>query len=288
MTRRAHSVQRTSACCRALLQSAAFLTPPHDAPPAPRTCVTPPTPNAAPCPAAGAARAVAVQPVAYYSAPPPASAYPSALPPEMMSASNPFFAKPPDWDSRADVKAPLTLALDNAVIGGVPAESTKAGGADFAGGADAPVPPHGPPGAYPSLLALLDATYDDHAMLQGLLAGPDAPAWRALLASLTPPAFGEVVGKVNLEFDQPKVALYLANSLPRPLPAAYVVCAVRAASKNVRASIASALLPLCDREDVRAQQGAIVGSLDEWERICVGAVRTLHKTMRGCGACSGL
>ena len=62
-----------------------------------------------------------------------------------------------------------------------------------------------------------------------------------LLESLSPADFGTIVGEVNLEFDQPKVAELLAKQLRGGVTAAHIIEANRKAAENQPPSIIAKL-----------------------------------------------
>ena len=103
-------------------------------------------------------------------------------------------------------------------------------------------------------------------MLDELLGQPEsAGVWRPLLENLSPADFGTIVGEVNLEFDQPKVAELLGRQLRVGLTAAHIIEANRRAAENQPPSIIAKLAPLC--VDLHDNVDAIEAGLSQWDRI---------------------
>ena len=86
-----------------------------------------------------------------------------------------------------------------------------------------------------------------------------------LLETLSPADFATVVGGVNLEFDQPKVAELLAKQLRGGVTAAHIIEANRKAAENQPPSIIAKLAPLC--VDLRDNVDAIEAGLSQWDKI---------------------
>ena len=218
-------------------------------------------------PVATAVGAVGVPAATAYPAPPPlvlAEAIP--LDEEEQRAMG---ALPADW-SGAVVAGAVVLPMGQAVLGGAAQE--KSGGE--AGGAQVPYgtpigPPPAPlhePGTMAALKELMDRAFDDLTMLAELLGQPEsAPAWRPLLESLSPADFGTIVGQVNLEFDQPKVAELLAKQLRGGVTAAHIIEANRKAAENQPPSIIAKLAPLC--VDLHDNVDAIEAGLNQWDKV---------------------
>ena len=177
-------------------------------------------------------------------------------------------ALPADW-SGAVVAGAVVLPMGQAVLGGAKHESGgEAGGAQVPYGT--PIgPPPAPlhePGTMAALKELMDRAFDDLTMLAELLGQPESPAaWRPLLESLSPADFGTIVGEVNLEFDQPKVAELLAKQLRGGVTAAHIIEANRKAAENQPPSIIAKLAPLC--VDLHYNVDAIEAGLSQWDRI---------------------
>ena len=89
--------------------------------------------------------------------------------------------------------------------------------------------------------------------------------WRPLLENLSPADFGTVVGEVNLEFDQPKVAELLGKQLRGGVTAAHIIEANRKAAENQPPTIVTKLAPLC--VDLHDNVDAIEAGLSEWDKI---------------------
>ena len=93
----------------------------------------------------------------------------------------------------------------------------------------------------------------------------ECAGWRPLLESLSPADFGTIVGQVNLEFDQPKVAELLAKQLRGGVTAAHIIEANRKAAENQPPSIIAKLAPLC--VDLHDNVDAIEAGLNQWDKV---------------------
>jgi hypothetical protein len=89
------------------------------------------------------------------------------------------------------------------------------------------------------------------------------PSWASIFQTMRPADFGQMIKLVNLDFDQPRVALVVAEHIPN-VTCKYVAAAVRAASEWNRPTMVEKLLPLCT--DVAANKQIILAELSEWER----------------------
>lgn len=209
------------------------------------------------------------------SAPPAVAAYPAFLPADMVVQPSASMRLPAEWSARAQVAPLLTVPLAEAALGGTASEQPQS--ADGAAPPSMLPPPRASAPRTPSLHSLhelFDEAYDDFAMLQTLADSPaDGAAWRAVFASLQPRDFGTLIAKVNLPFSRPKVAMFLASFLRRPLPLEYVIGTLVAMGYDVsetRASVANALLTLCDAAECKARRGDVERMLSPWERVVLG------------------
>ena len=207
---------------------------------------------------------------------PSATAYP-APPPLVLAEAIPLdeeeqraiSAVPADW-SGAVVAGAVVLPMGQAVLGCEKQEND--GDGDDGGGGGTPMAmvaapaPLDEPGTMAALKALMDRAFDDLTMLAELLGQPEsAAAWRPLLESLSPADFGTIVGQVNLEFDQPKVAELLAKQLRGGVTAAHIIEANRKAAENQPPSIIAKLAPLC--VDLHYNVDAIEAGLNQWDKV---------------------
>ena len=184
-------------------------------------------------------------------------------------------AKPEDWGGAVVAQA-VAIPMGNAVIGGT--EQDKGEGEEDE--EDAAQPP--PSAAWPAasqqgpptlqlLLQEMDQNIDDLSMFRYKLTAPEQrERWLPLLSSLPPAEFGDVVGRVSLEFDQPKVAALLAGDLAPPPTSEHIIAAVRKGAWCYRAAIVTAMAPLCTSLD-DAGATAIRQELSEWDRVVVAS-----------------
>ena len=207
---------------------------------------------------------------------PTAVAYPDPLPVVMAEAipldkdeQCAITAVPADWSGVVVAEA-VVLPMGQAVVGGAAQESGGQGAEQANDGAPMAVVPAAvllhQPGTMAALKEMMDRAFDDLTMLADLLGRPEsAEVWRPLLENLSPADFGTVVGEVNLEFDQPKVAELLGRQLRGGVTAAHIIEANRKAAENQPPTIVTKLAPLC--VDLRDNIDAIEAGLSEWDRI---------------------
>ena len=189
---------------------------------------------------------------------------------------NSIASKPADW-SGAIVAPIVEVPMATAVLGG----SDVTEGDDDEGAAAATLVTGGVVQEIISVQGLkaeMDRSLDDYTMLNQKIQGTDtatSSAWRAALAAISPPEFGELVGRVNLEFDQPKFATTLASVLTGGVTVQHVVCAVRATHPMYKASMVQALVPLCASNGIQldANAGALIRQqLSPWDQVVCGDV----------------
>lgn len=193
---------------------------------------------------------------------------------------------PSDWNN-AIVSGPLVLPMGQAVVGGVLSETNEqfeeqdnavAGEQvqDTANIADPSPDSVKEVGTLDALMKKMDTTMDDLNLIQGLLGrddsvNGDAKAWRSLFSALGPKEFSQIVGKVQLEFDQPRVAERLAGNLTT-VTGAHILSTIRSVAPNQRAPVVNVLVPLCVEKLDASQRGLIFNELTMWERILTRAV----------------
>lgn len=186
---------------------------------------------------------------------------------------NSLASKPADW-SGAVVAPIMEVPMATAVLGGSDVtegddDEGAAAAAEVAGGVAQEIL------SVQGLRAEMDRSLDDYTMLKQKIEGTDAAmssAWRAALAAISPPDFGELVGRVNLEFDQPKFAAALAGVQSDGVTVQHIVWAVRATDPMYKASMVQALVPLCASE-LDANAGALIRrELSSWDQVVCGGV----------------
>ena len=226
----------------------------------------PPQPNLQPMPVA--VGAVVMPTAAAYPVPPP-MVLAEAIPLDN-DEQQAISAVPADWSGVVVAEA-VVLPMGQAVVGGATQQS---GGEDAEeqahDGAPMAVEPAAvllhQPGTMAALKEIMDRAFDDLTVLADLLGRPEsAEAWRPLLENLSPADFGTIVGEVNLEFDQPKVAELLGRQLRGGVTAAHIIEANRKAAENQPPTIVTKLAPLC--VDLHDNLDAIETGLSEWDKI---------------------
>ena len=116
------------------------------------------------------------------------------------------------------------------------------------------------------LKVLMDRAFDDFSMLTDLLVRPEnAETWKPLLETLSPADFAAVVGAVNIQFDQPKVAELLARQLRGGVTTEHIIKVIKKAAQGQPPTIIKKLAPLCI--DMQQNVNAIEAELSEWDRI---------------------
>lgn len=125
-----------------------------------------------------------------------------------------------------------------------------------------------PPPVVPSFSTLLDemlASINDYDIIS--LKVQD-PGWRLVFESLTPEQFGNIIAHVNMDHEQPRVALLLVpyvNGGNNSFTCAYCVAALRNTAEWNRAAMVEKLLPYC--RDVAESHTLIRTELSEWEQM---------------------
>jgi hypothetical protein len=91
------------------------------------------------------------------------------------------------------------------------------------------------------------------------------PEWLRLFEAISPQEFGSIIAHVNVDFDQPKVAILLAQHING---GCYFTChyaaeAVKNTSEWNRSTMATQLIPMC--VDITTHHALIRAELNEWE-----------------------
>ena len=181
---------------------------------------------------------------------------------------------PSDWNN-AIVNEPLVLPMGQAVVGGVLSETNEQVEEQDNAVARAQVQVK-EVGTLDALMRRMDTTVDGLVLIQLLLGqddsvNDDANAWRSLFSALGPREFGQIVGKVQLEFDQPRVAELLARNLTT-FTGAHILSTIRSVAPNQRAPVVNVLVPLCVEQLDASQRDLIFNELTMWERKLTRAV----------------
>ena len=139
-------------------------------------------------------------------------------------------------------------------------------------------PSHGLGETFPLLLAALEESADDLAVIERYAEDPEfGPA----LGALSPVQFGRLVGKVKSGFDQPRAAELLARALKDRLTAEHVAAALADSGmcREHRVALVRALSGEC--ADVLINAKAILGALSGWEQAqCRRILTGLFVSMR--------
>jgi hypothetical protein len=89
-------------------------------------------------------------------------------------------------------------------------------------------------------------------------------SWAPIFRTMSSTNFGKMIKLVDLDFDQPNVAVVVAEQIPN-VTCQYVVAAVRAASKWNRPTMVEKLVPFCT--DLVTNQQIILAELSDWDKI---------------------
>jgi hypothetical protein len=117
----------------------------------------------------------------------------------------------------------------------------------------------------PSLEGLLEemfASINDYEIIERKMT---YPRWRNIFSDLTPTEFGPIIAHVNIDSDQPRVALLIAKRIHggHYFSCEYVIEALKNSAEWNRPSMVSFLLPYCI--DILTGYQSIKDVLNEWE-----------------------
>ena len=113
-------------------------------------------------------------------------------------------------------------------------------------------------------------------MLQSKISldNPSSGSWRRVLSGISAQEFGELVGKVNLEADQPNFAVLLGRvmlgeegSPGGGVSAQHVAAATRCAAPMYKAALVQALVPLCSPALDSAGGALVRQELSRWDQV---------------------
>lgn len=165
---------------------------------------------------------------------------------------------PANWSGVVLADA-FVLPMEQAVVGGT---AQSGGEKEAQEGGEKEVEE----GTMAGLKVLMDRAFDDFSMLTDLLVRPEnAETWKPLLETLSPADFAAVVGAVNIQFDQPKVAELLARQLRGGVTTEHIIKVIKKAAQGQPPTIIKKLAPLCI--DMQQNVNAIEAELSEWDRI---------------------
>lgn len=101
-------------------------------------------------------------------------------------------------------------------------------------------------------------------------------SWVEVLQSMSVADYGKMIKLVDLDFDQPKVALLVALQIPN-FTCQYTVAAIRAASEWNRSTMVEKLIPL--NKDLTRNKQTILAELSEWDKTVTE--RAFQKALLG-------
>ena len=132
---------------------------------------------------------------------------------------------------------------------------------------DCPVATFQPPAYAPSLVNLYEemlTSVNDFDILQRKLLDD---GWKSLFQRISPDEFGAIVGHVNMDFDQPRVALLLVPVLNggENFTCSFCAAAVRGAAAWNRAAMVEHLVSFV--VDLAINKHLILAELSHWDQI---------------------
>ena len=179
-----------------------------------------------------------------------AMAHPApSAPIEIMTASGII---PPNFES----------AVQSSVVY-VPSGQVYTGGAAMEGEDEDFIIPAVAETVGPSMAVLFKEMNDSVADLDIVRRRIADPAWKSVMQGITPSNYGKMIKLVDLDFDQPKVALAVALQIPN-FTCEYTVAAVKGASEWNRSTIVEKLIPL--NKDLAANKDIILLELSDWDQ----------------------
>ena len=134
---------------------------------------------------------------------------------------------------------------------------------------DIPVAPAFAFAETPSVSSLLEEmTYSvyDYDIISSKL---QDPGWANLLGSISTEQYGSILAHVNMDIDQPRVAVMLAEHMGPRFVCSFCISAANNASDSSRTVMVERLLPLC--ADVMENYSSVREVLNEWEQTVADA-----------------
>ena len=95
------------------------------------------------------------------------------------------------------------------------------------------------------------------------------PHWANLLGSISIEQYGSILAHVNMDIDQPRVAVRLAEHMGPRFDCSFCIAAARNASDSSRTVTVESLLPFCS--DLMDNYTSIRAVLNEWEQTVADA-----------------
>jgi hypothetical protein len=126
----------------------------------------------------------------------------------------------------------------------------------------APFPSTGEPrsASVDNLLLDMNESIHDYGLIKEKLGNPD---WQPVFQTLSPSNFGTIIQKVDLDFDQAKVAELMAFDIG-DFRCDHVVAAIAKCSDWNRATVVEKLLPFC--KDLPQNKDKILNVLSDWDK----------------------
>ena len=126
---------------------------------------------------------------------------------------------------------------------------------------DVNVPPSAEVPTFDVLLREMKGTVSHLDMIERKIRDSD---WSQVWQQMTPSQFGKVVSRVQLGFDQPRVAKALADEIPL-FRCEFVVSTLRYTVDHQRTLMVEQLLPCCS--DLKRNKDLILQELTDWEKL---------------------
>ena len=159
---------------------------------------------------------------------------------------------PDSFSDQSSVASTVYVPSTAATVGGVPTDEDP----------DNVVSP-----SLATLLKEMEATVADLDLIQAK--AHDSSSWKSVWQGLSPADYGAILVQVDSDFDQPRVAVAVAQLLVaangRRFTCPYVVAALQAVSDWNRGAVCEKLLPYCS--DLAANHETIRVELTDWEQM---------------------
>jgi len=166
--------------------------------------------------------------------------------------------------------APTTVVQANAILVGgevttIEEDSLDSGRSFYDNLVPLPPPPSTAP-SLPNLCEEMLVSVEDYEIIQNKF---HDMKWRTLLEGISADEFGTIIGHVNVDSDQPRVATLLASAINdgniNIFTCQYCVAALKNASQWIRPKMVEVLVPFCI--DLAENQNLIQANLSEWEQL---------------------
>jgi hypothetical protein len=125
------------------------------------------------------------------------------------------------------------------------------------------VPLAPPPASAPSfdrLIRDMVASVNDYDMISQMLAIEE---WKVIFANMQPAEYGDVILHISNDFDQPRIAVMVANTIRR-FTCSHCIAALKSTADWNRTTVVVRLVPLC--VDLQSEKGLVLAELSPWEQ----------------------